>query len=193
MANVSFPRGLFPVRPYRRVTYYVANTITALYLYQPVVLESAGIITRATCGSAYFVLGAVIGFADSNGGHLKRELPYMQKTDGDGKPWVAVTDHPEQEYILEAETGDSATLNQSNIGNLADFTYLATTGNTTTGISTACLDASGVQASSGQFFLIGLQAAAAGENAYGNYAKWRVLINMHQRNSVTGLNSSGGV
>jgi hypothetical protein len=59
---------------------------------------------------------------------------------------------------------------------VADFTYQATTGNTTTGLSNAVLDRSGVQTSSAQLLLLGLQRAATGENDYGNYAKWVVKI-----------------
>ena len=187
MSNTQFARGLFPLKyDPNEVVYFKANTATDLYLYQPVCVESAGFVTRATCGSAGYLIGTIVGFADSNGGHLKRDKPYAQTTDGDGKFLVACTVDPDIIYLLEEDTGGTA-LTESAIGNLADFTYLATTGNTTTGIAQAVLDRSGVQTSSGQFILLGRQRAIDGENEYGDYCKWLVKINNYQWDIITNV------
>jgi hypothetical protein len=174
MANVSLPRGLFPLRPYKRITYYTANTGQDLFLYQPVVLNNSGQIAVATLGSGNAILGSIVSFEDPAGGHKKRENPFLDVS-ADGNAIVGVTDDPEQLYLIEEDTGGSA-LAATNVGNVADFTYQATTGNTTTGLSNAVLDRSGVQTSSAQLLLLGLQRAATGENDYGNYAKWVVKI-----------------
>lgn len=180
MANTSVVRGLFPLRPYRRVTYYTANTGVNMFLYQPVALNNSGQIAIISHHSGNAILGSVVGFLGTNGEHLVRDDPYL-KSGNDAL--VAVTDHPDQEYILEEDTGGSA-LAETNIGNLADFTLLGTTGNTVTGISNAVLDRSGVQTDSGQFRLVGLHRQADSVNEYGNYAKWVVKIREYQFGSA---------
>lgn len=183
MANVSLARGLFPLRPYRRVTYYKANTASDLFLYQPSALDANGLITFADGGSGGAILGSIVGFADKNGGHLKRDLPYMKTTDGDGAQLVAVTDHPEQEYLMEEDTGGSA-LSATHVGNLTAFGYLGTTGDTVTGFARAVIDRSTVSTGSGALILVGLHREAGTENAYGDYAKWVVRIRDYQWGSV---------
>ncbi len=179
MANSSFIKGLFPIKPTGgtvKINYYKANTQQAIYLHDPVVLESAGLVVVAKCGSANAILGSAEIFLDSNlGGPAdvtgKCYLP--ASTDG----YVGVADDPQQRFLIEEDTGGTA-LTQSAVGSCADFTYIATTGDTTTGLSTVVLDRSGIDATSGQFQLLGI--LYADDNAFGDYCKWIVRINKHQ-------------
>ena len=51
------------------------------------------------------------------------------------------------------------------------------------------LDRSGVQSVSGQFMLLG--KLEADDNAFGDYCKWIVRINMHQFKTFSGLQAGG--
>ena len=190
MANVSFPKGLFPIKPTRgtvQVNYYRANTGTAIYLHQPVVLGDDGKVAVATCGSANAILGSAEAFLDTSLGAPKEANPYLASGT---EAYVAVADDVNQLFMLEEDTGGTV-LALTNVGNLADFTYQATTGNTTTGLSTAVLDRSGVQTSSGQFIILSPVYSADGDNDFGNYCKWIVRINNHQLNIITGARTAG--
>lgn len=179
MANSSFIRGLFPIKPTGsgmvKLSYYKANTTTAIYLHDPVVLEAAGIVAIAQCGSANAIIGSAEMFLDANlGAPADVTKPYLPaNTDG----YVGVADDPNQRFLIEEDTGGTA-LTQAAIGSCADFTYIASTGDTTTGLSTVVLDRSGLDATSGQFQLLGI--LYADDNAFGNYCKWIVRINKHQ-------------
>ena len=193
MSNVQFTKGLFPIKPNGGmvpINYYRADTSTAIYLHQPVRLNSDGKLTIATCGSNNgTILGSAECFLDKNLGAPKETYPYLAASNTEAV-FVGVADDPNQLFVLEEDTGGSA-LALTNIGNLADFTYLGTTGNTTTGLSQAVLDRSGVNISSGQFLLLRPQYAADGDNDYGNYCKWIVKINMHQTKIETGNTAAG--
>ena len=193
MANTSFPKGLFPVKPTRgtvQINYYRADTAAALYLHQPVTLNSNGKIIPATCGSGNAILGSAECFLRDGLSAPVETNPYLPAATTP-PVFVGVADDPNQEFMIEEDTGGSA-LALTNVGNLADFTYLATTGNTTTGLSNAVLDRSGVQTDSGQFLLKSLLYSADGDNDYGNYAKWVVRINEHFTNIQSGA-ATGGV
>jgi len=190
--NVQFTKGLFPAGPGAvKINYYRADTAKAMYLHQPVALDNTGKVIPATCGSANAILGSAELFLKDGLSCPYEDAPYLKGIGSTIPPvFVGVADDPNQEFIIEEDTGGTA-LTVSEVGNLADFTYLATTGNTTTGLSNAVLDRSGVQTSSGQFLLLGPMYAADGDNDYGDYCKWRVKINRHQKLITTGLNAAG--
>lgn len=193
MSNVQFTKGLFPVKPVGgmvSINYYRADTAKAIYLHQPVRLLDTGKLAPATCGSDNgTILGSAECFLRDGLGSPYEDYPYL-KAASTPPIFVGVADDPNQVFLIEEDTGGSA-LTLSACGNLADFTYLDTTGNTTTGISQAVLDRSGVNISSGQFLLLHPQYAADGDNDYGNYCKWIVKINMHQTKIETGNTAAG--
>lgn len=190
MANdASSSLGLRPFnQPYgnRRIGVYKANTAQAIYLYQPVALNNSGQVAVAALADLTEILGTAVGFLDSN----KAAIPSDNLTTSaapnlaaskDG--YVLVTDDPQQLYILEEDTGGSA-LTASNVGNTGDFVYLATTGNTTTGIANVVLDRSTVAAGTGGIFQLLAVAdnvnSDGSMNAVGDNGKWIVKIFHHQ-------------
>lgn len=194
MANDTRIWGLYPIdQPMgnMRVTYYIANTALALYRYQPVVLNNSGQVETVAVGANNPLLGTIVGFLDSKLSSLPSSLTSL--TQGAYLPastdaYVAVTDDPNQRYLLEEDTGGSA-LATTNIGNVADFTYIDTgTGNTTTGFSYAVLDRStAATGTAGALQILAVQDIInqdGTQNAPGNFCKWVVRIANHQLNNT---------
>ena len=187
--DASSKLGMRPVtQPYgnMRIGYYKADTAQALYRYQPVALSATGTVKVAGLADNTPVLGVIVGFLDSN----KEALPDSMQdlTAGAYLPalkagYVAVTDDPNQLYLLEEDTGGSA-LTLDAIGNTAVWTYLATTGNTTTGVANVVLDRSTIAADTGgslQLVALGGETNSDGtHNAVGNNGKWVCRISNHQ-------------
>lgn len=199
MANDSNLRGLRPVnQPFGTVKsrYYTANTAIAIYLYQPLALNNSGQVEVDAVGdnSDNFV-GVALGFLDTNKGSLPSgintlaDAPYLPASK---EAVVLVSDDPNQEYIVEEDTGGTA-LTTTAIGNTCSFTYLATTGNTTTGVANVVLDRSDVAAdSAGLLKIVALGDTVNSDgsiNAAGDYGKWIVRAAHH----VLGVNVSNAV
>ena len=193
--DASSSLGLRPVnQPYgsRRIGVYVANTAQAIYLYQPVALNNSGQVEVAALADLTQILGTVVGFLDTDKAALPSSMlttsaaPYLQASKD---AYLLVTDDPNQQYILEEDTGGSA-LTISNVGNTGNFVYLATTGSTTTGVSTTVLDRSSVSAGTGGIFQLLAVAdnvnSDGSKNAVGNNGKWIVQIYHHQLNGKVG-------
>ena len=119
MANDDFPRGLFPLNwPDVPVHYYRVQTGVNLFLGEAVDIDSTGYVTNAitvgSAGNGTFILGSAVGFA----GPLKKGLvggadPYLKAADlttlatglETGDRWIAVSDDPNQEYVIQGDTG----------------------------------------------------------------------------------------
>lgn len=163
MANdQSTHLGLRPLRqPFgnQNIIYLRANTSRDIFKWQPIARNNSGQAAVADIGDNIFILGPAVGFLDLNYASLPTDMtdlsqgPYLQSVDG----FVAVLADPNQLYIMEADTGGSVFIDQEQIGNVFGFTYLATTGNTTTGIANALLDVStAATGTGGTFQLVGL-------------------------------------
>jgi len=198
MANDNFPRGLVPINPSKpAVHYYRIGTANDVFLGDIVDLSSTGFVTNAidvTTAGIVQALGVVVGFAGPLRKGLASNDPFLDASDlttlGEGLDagdrWVSVADDPNQEFIVQADTGGTlATL--SAVGESAALIYRATSGNTTSGWANLELDASSNAASTGQILrIVGLHDVVnvdGTENTAGaNYAKWRVIINTHRKN-----------
>lgn len=191
MPNTSKVTGLRPIeQPFGsiRCNYYEAATGAALYMYQPVDLNSSGRITAASWNSGNLIVGSVIGFADDSFCPLPN--PYLASNPGFGYTVnsaglvkVLVADDPNQHFVIEEDTGGSA-LDAQSVGAGASFIFQATTGNNTSGIANAVLDRSGVDALALQQFRL-IKKWDKPDNAYGNFCKWVVRINQHRYTSST--------
>lgn len=199
MANDNFPRGLFPLRwPMVPGNWYRVDTGADIYLGMPVDLASTGYVVPAGVNSAGAVniLGAAVAFA----GTLKRGLatndPFLDVSDlappqpssDTGDRFVYVTDDPNQEYVIQGDTGGTvATITAA--GEVVTLLYRsANSGNTDTGWTSLEFDAStNVANGSGQMTLLRLhdQVNSDGtENAAGaNYQKWVARITWHRKRS----------
>ena len=202
MANDNIPLGLVPWNfNLQQAHYYRVSTAADIYLGQPVTIPAAGyVIGAGVATDSSVVMGVAVGFA----GRLKRGLatndPFLDVSDltppipssDTGDRYVLVTDDPNQEYLIQEDTGGTA-LALADLGASIHSLYRgadgsAVTGNADTGRVTMELDASTVAASTaGMFTLLRLHDTVNSdgtENAVGDYAKWIVRITHHQK---TGL------
>lgn len=191
MPNTSHVMGLRPIeQPFGniRCNYYEAATGAALYMYQPVDLNSSGRIVAASWNSGNLIVGSVVGFADDSFCPLPN--PYLAANPGFGYTVnsaglvkVLVADDPNQHFVIEEDTGGSA-LDAQSVGAGASFIFQATTGNNTSGMANAVLDRSGIDTGALQQFRL-IKKWDKPDNAYGNFCKWVVKINQHRYTSST--------
>lgn len=200
MANDDFARGFFPLNwPDMPVHYYRVSTSADIFLGMPVALASDGYIAAANVASAGAVvtIGVAVGFA----GTLKRGIatrdPFLDVSDltppdpssDTGDRWIAVADDPNQEFLVQEDTGGTA-LTLAEAGAAIPGLFRASSGNVTTGWANLEIDASEVVASnSGICQLLRLHDSVqtdGTENSVGDYAKWVVRLLHHQKRS--GLN-----
>ena len=199
MANddtIAARGGLLPVEypygNYRKNWYRLTTSAVAVYVGQPMDTDANGQVLPATASTANnYMLGPALGFADDQftvgaaGGALPAAMlsltagPFMPAlTNG----WVLIADDPDQIFVMQAATDTAITT--ANLMDSTTFTYRSTSGNTTTGYSTAEL--SGTQCTttgSGALQVIGLlpQRNSDGTlNSVGNYAKVKVRITNHR-------------
>lgn len=141
--------GLRPLnQPFgnRVIGYFTANTAQAIYLYQPVVLNNSGQVEVASVAADTKILGTVVGFLDADKASLPSGMTALDKAPNlpaSTNAKVAVITDPTQLYIIEQNTGGILPSNLE-VGNGCVLTYLATTGNTTTGIANLVLNTSSV-------------------------------------------------
>lgn len=183
----------YPYGNYRRNYYRLTTSAVAVYIGQPMDLDTNGQCVPATAGTAgtAYVLGSVVGFAKDSFG--KPGLPdSMLRIDAgpylpaQTNAWVLIADDPDQLFVIQEGTAGTQ-LTTANIGNTASFNYLrasASSGSTLTGYSFAEFDSISVTASnSGTFQIVGLQTeinSDGSENALGQYAAWKVRIQLHR-------------
>ena len=202
MANDDYARGLFPINwPKTPVHFYRVQTANDIFLGQPVDFDSTGYVTNAliaTSNGQQEYLGVAVGFAGPLRKGLATDDPYLDASDlttlatglESGDRWVVVADDPQQEFILQADTGGTlATL--ADVGAAGNLIYRsAGSGNTTSGWATLELDASSTAAGTNNCVqLLRLHDAVnldGTENTAGaNYAKWVVKILNHRRTGIT--------
>lgn len=196
MANAALRMtGLKPfVQPGDRVrfNYYRVNTAASLFRFQPVAQNNSGQVQIATIGDLSPILGTVLGFVSATQDALPANLIDLAQNaflDSSVNALAAVSDDPNQLYIMEADTGGTAIDSENSSGGTVTWTYMATTGNTTTGVSQALLDRSTwVFGTGGQLQLIRPYREYVNEDGTLNDVtldneKWIVRIYWHQRNN----------
>ena len=193
MANTRHTIGLRPIeQPFGniRCNYYQAATGVEYYMFQPVDMDANGRVVLAAWNSAHPIIGSIIGILDDNFGPISNSYsgyapanPAMSGSGGFIN--LLVADDPQQYFVIEEDTGGTA-LTSAARGAGADYTYLATTGNTMNGIANVVLDRSGLDTLNGvhQFRLI--KKWDKPDNAYGDYCKWVVRIDTHRFTATTG-------
>ena len=201
MANDDDPRGLIPLealgggRP--RGHYYRVATATDLFRGCPVTLLASGYVDAASATLMVPILGVAWGFA----GVLKRGLatndPFLDVSDltpptpssDTGDRWVYVVDDPEQEFLVQEDTGGTA-LTLAEAGAACDLIYrgataIAVSGSLDNGWASLELDRSGVVTTTAapvQVIRLHDTINTDGtENAVGNFGKWVIRIVHHQR------------
>ena len=195
MANdQSSLQGLRPfVQPGERVriNYYRANTGLALYRFQPVAMNNSGQVQIHPLIAALSpLLGTSIGFLDLAQAGLPTNLTdlgqnaFLDSLSSDAL--MAVSDDINQLYSLEEDTGGTLIGSENSSGQVALWTYEATTGNTTTGVSTTVLDRSTLATGTGATLTLVralreiVNQDGTINSVSGDYAKWVVRINTHQ-------------
>lgn len=194
MANTNNPRGLVP-SPAKGgdtipVMYYRCNTSADLYKGMPVQLGADGRVIAGSANGSVQYLGVITGFVDGNKAALPTNDPFLDVSDlgSDLEPWAAVTSDPNQEFIIQGDTGGTlATI--AEVGAGFDLVYRgptasAVTGNANTGWATLEVDSSsGAATTDKTVVFLGFQDITnedGTQNASGNFAKMRVRI-LHQQ------------
>ena len=203
MANDNIPRGLVPVNwPKVSGHYYRVATGNDIFLGEIVDLASTGFVTNVieiTTAGIIRALGSVCGFAGPSKAGLATDDPYLDASDlttlaaglPAGDRWAFVADDPNQEYIVQADTG-ATMAGLSSIGESFPLLWRATSGNTTSGWANLELDAGSNAASTGQILVnVGLadvvNVDGTENTAAANYCKWRVKIQTHRRAIAGGV------
>lgn len=171
MANVDYPHGLTPITFGARVRHYEVDSSNTpiIGLHDPVKMENDGHLTLATAGNSNMI-GAVVGVYNSD----RQPIRYL-KTLTAG--WLDVMDDPKALFVVQGDNsaGSSAGITAADVGGCADM--LATTCNTTTGVSQMELSSTGIQTGTAQLKIIALWLDPA--NAWGSWADVIVQINEH--------------
>ena len=178
-----------------RINYYQANTAINLFMYQPVALNNSGQVqAQAVIADMSGILGTIVGFIDTNKAGLPTDLTDLNQgafLASGNNALVAVADDPYQLFTLESDSGGSVIGSLNSVGNTVHYTFLGTTGNTTTGLSNAVLDQSTVALDTGG--VLTLVKAYDIINSDGttndltlNFSKWVVRINSHQNSHLHG-------
>lgn len=180
---MQFPDGGFKKTFYRLTT----SAAAAVFIGQPMAADANGrVIPLALANSSAICIGPVVGFLDTDLNALPTAMESL--TAGAFLPantdaYVAICDDPYQDFVCQEDTGGSA-LAETNIFNNAAMIYRTSSGDTTTGYSTAELDRSSAGTGTGGFLQIkALQHQINSDgtrNAPGNYCKWVVRIINHQ-------------
>lgn len=182
MANADRPNGLHPVRhlmgsPIVANEYSVdSSNATAIFPGDVVIMEADGKIAPYTGTGGGNVLGVMAGLKDVSG---NLSLQYLAASTAGT---VLVYDDP---YIIfEAQEDDGGTaLAATSVG--ANVDLLATAGSTTTQNSRHELDRSTIATTTAQCRLLRLVPRV--DNAYGDWARWEVILNEHGFRDTAGV------
>lgn len=193
MANDDLPRGLVPLnwRP-AQYHYYRVSTGEDIFLGQPVCMNADGFIHAASLTGVVQFIGVAVGFA----GVLKRGLatvdPFLDVSDltpptptsDTGDRWILVDDIPDDQFVIQGDTGGSA-LTVAAIGTYCDLLARTAAGNTDSGWAGLELDVSQiVTTTAATVRILGLYDRPntdGTENSFGNFNKIVVDIAHRQR------------
>ena len=189
MANDPNVRGLMPINSPQgniKLGIYRANTALAIFRNQPVALNNSGQVAVAAVGDNTPLLGSAVGFLDLTRAGLPSGMTTLTQAANlpiSTDAYVLVADDPNQLFLMEEDTGGTA-LTTSAIGNSVNWTYQATTGNATTGYSTALIDRDTVGTGTDGMLQIlevyDIKNQDGTDNLAGDFAKWVVRISDHQ-------------
>lgn len=136
-----------------------------------------------SCGVAWTFLDTTLSSIPSGMASLTQGGYLPRATDG----YVGVIVDPAQLYLMEEITGGTA-MSANSIGYLVNFTYTATTGNTTTGFANTVLQNSTIAAGTGPLLQLmnvyNITNNDGTTNAPGASCKWVVRIADHQFNGT---------
>lgn len=136
-----------------------------------------------SCGVAWTFQDTNLAGLPSGMTSLSQGAYLPRATDG----YVGVIVDPQQLYLMEEITGGTA-MSANSIGYLVNFTYTATTGNTTTGFATTVLQNSTISAGTGPLLQLmnvyNVTNQDGTTNAPGASCKWVVRIANHQFNGT---------
>jgi len=185
---VQFPFGNFKKEYYRLTTGVAAANI---FIGMPVDLDANGrAVPIELTTSGNYLLGSVVGFADTNLEALPSAMETTQAgayLPGNTDAFVLVADDPNQEFVIQEDTGGTA-LALADVGLNANMVYRSSSGDTITGYATAELDASSAGTGTGGVLIIKQLArnmnSDGTQNAVGDYAKWVVRIARHRHNAA---------
>ena len=188
----------FPYGNFRKNYYKLTTSAVAVYLGQPMDLDTNGQAIPATVSTAgtAFMVGPVVGFADSNMNALPSAMlrvdagPYIPaSTDA----YVLIADDPDQAFVMQVGTnGTTLSITTASMVKTGTFMYRSSSGSTTTGYCTAEFDPLSISTTgSGNIQIMGLIplknsdgstnfVANSSGTAAGQWAKIRCRINGHR-------------
>lgn len=192
MANDAGVRyGAFPIYNPQSppvVLYYKAETGTTLDIFRGMfmTINSRGNVQPiapsdniGSCGIAWEFLDTNLAGLPTGITSLSQGAYLPRATDG----YIGIIWDPHQLYLMEEITGGTA-MSANSIGYLVNFTYTATTGNTTTGYATTVLQNSTISAGTGPLLQLmnvyNIVNQDGTVNAPGASCKWVVRIADHQ-------------
>lgn len=180
---LGYPFGNYKISYYRLTTGAAANNI---FIGHPLDGDSNGRVAVLAPGSNNALIGSALGFLDTNLAALPSNMmttsaqPYLP---GNTDAYIAVCDDPNQVFVMQEDTGGTA-LTVSEVFNTVNWTFRSTSGNTTTGYSTAEIDRSTVSTGTdGALLLLApteYMNLDGTRNTPGNYCKWNVKIYNHR-------------
>ena len=172
-----------------QILYYRVETSATLQYFrgQFVVVNSNGRVqpVTAVASGGQLISGVTWDFLDDNLSGPPSAM--LSLTQGGFLPantpgFAGVIYNPDQLYVMEEKSGGSA-ISVNSIGTGASFTYIATTGNTTTGWANVVVNNSGVGATTQNLLqLMGVYNIINNDgtiNEPGAYCKWVVRIMRH--------------
>ena len=170
MANTQNAYGFKPWGPTLSIKRYQKDSgASVTYKWDVINMAADGGVDPATAGQTEIVGSAAHNSAASTAADLM------------------VFDDPTQKF--ECQDDGSATLAQTNIGNMAD--HVAGTGSSTTKISGHTLNATGASSSAAGFLILDLVQRQG--NAFGAYGSMVVVPNEHLHKYITGGAGRAGI
>ena len=199
MANFNGPTGLRPIMdngtPWNgqgRMVSFAANDSNNIFLGDPVVptgvVDAFGvpIVTIATAGATHVVLGGFCGVCNGPAGSgytVTRDLPVYRQASILNYGFVC--DDPNQLYEIQEDSNGGA-IAVANAG-FANGNLVSGVGSTVTGFSGWMLQSSSVGSGNPTYQIRVIELLRGPDNAIGNYAKWKVRINLPALWGATGL------
>lgn len=199
MANNNAPFGLRPINdngtPWSgqgRLVYFPASQAGNIFLGDPIVplggSDAFGVpaVGIATAGATNTVLGGFIGISNGPSGSgytITRDLPVYRV--GGAANYGFVCDDPNQLYAIQEDSVGGAIA--AGTGGFANGNLIAGSGGSTaTGFSSWQLDSSTVASGNPTYQLRVLELMRGPDNALGNYAVWKVRLNLPALWATTG-------
>jgi len=178
MANTNAPSGLRVKSPLLSAKMYKigAAYATALYLGDPVALDSSGNINIATAGTGNRVLGAILGFFDTDFCPLTTN--YLPAATA-GVHYCLVSDDPRQLYVIQEDTVGGTNYALVDLGGNSNL-VAGSGGSTVSGRSSWMADSSSTPGNTAGDQIRLIEQYRSPDNAIGDYAKWVIRINNPQ-------------